>query len=38
MLVVTGNEQSKERNITDLVEYIQYNNFEVINSKNLFNF
>lgn len=33
MLVVTGNEQSKERNITDLVEYIQYNNFEVINSK-----
>ena len=33
MLVVTGNEQSKEQNITDLVEYIQYNNFEVINSK-----
>ena len=33
ILVVTGNEQSKERNITDLVEYIQYNNFEVIDSK-----
>lgn len=33
MLVVTGNEQSKERNITDLIEYIQYNNFEVIESK-----
>ena len=24
MLVVTGNEQSKERNITDLIDYIQY--------------
>lgn len=33
ILVVSGNEQSKERNITDLVEYIQYNNFEVIDSK-----
>ncbi len=33
MLVVTGNEQSKERNITDLIEYIQYNNFEVTESK-----
>ena len=33
MLVVTGNEQSKERNITDLIDYIQYNNFEVIESK-----
>lgn len=33
ILVVTGNEQSKERNITDLVEYIQYNNFEVVDSK-----
>ena len=29
ILVVTGNEQSKRGNITDLVEYIQYNNFDV---------
>ncbi len=33
MLVVTGNEQVKERNITDLVDYIQYNNFAVTDSK-----
>ena len=33
MLVVTGNEQSKERNITDLIDYIQYNNFEVKGKK-----
>ncbi len=33
MLVVTGNEQSKERNITDLIDYIQYNNFDVVESK-----
>ena len=33
MLVVNGNEQSKERNITDLIDYIQYNNFEVAESK-----
>lgn len=33
MLVVTGNLQSKERNITDLIDYIQYNNFEVEESK-----
>lgn len=33
MLVVTGNEQVKERNITDLIDYIQYNNFEVVDSK-----
>lgn len=33
MLVVTGNEQVKERNITDLIDYIQYNNFEVTDSK-----
>ena len=33
MLVVTGNEQSKERNITDLIDYIQYNNFEITESK-----
>ncbi len=32
-LVVTGNEQVKERNITDLIDYIQYNNFEVADSK-----
>ena len=32
MLVVTGNEQMKERNIIDLIEYIQYNNFEVTES------
>lgn len=33
MLVVTGNEQVKERNIKDLIDYIQYNNFEVTDSK-----
>ena len=33
MFVVTGNEQTKERNITDLIDYIQYNNFEVADSK-----
>jgi len=33
MLVVTGNEQTKEHNITDLIDYIQYNNFEVTDSK-----
>ena len=33
MLVVTGNKQSKEHNITDLIDYIQYNNFEVVESK-----
>lgn len=33
MLVVTGNEQAKERNITDLIDYIQYNNFEIVDSK-----
>ena len=33
MLVVTGNEQTRERNITDLISYIQYNNFEVTDSK-----
>lgn len=33
LLVVTGNEQSRERNIIDLVEYIQYQNFEVAESK-----
>lgn len=33
MLVVTGNEQTKEHNITDLIDYIQYNNFEVTESR-----
>lgn len=33
MLVVTGNTQTRERNITDLIAYIQYNNFEVSESK-----
>ena len=33
MLVVTGNKQDKERNITDLIDYIQYNNFEVADSR-----
>lgn len=33
MLVVTGNEQQRERNITDLIDYIEYNNFEVNESK-----
>lgn len=33
MLVVTGNEQSQERNLTDLAAYIKYNNFEVADSK-----
>lgn len=33
ILVVTGNEQNQERNIMDLLAYIQYNNFEVTDSK-----
>lgn len=33
ILVVTGNKQTKERNITDLIDYIQYNNFEVAESR-----
>lgn len=33
MLVVTGNEQKREGNITDLMAYIQYNNFKMIESK-----
>lgn len=32
-LVMTGNRQEKERNITDLLNYIRYNNFEVTDSK-----
>jgi hypothetical protein len=33
MLVVTGNAQVRERNITELIDYIQYHNFEVVESK-----
>lgn len=33
ILVVTGNEQVKERNITDLIDYIAYHNFTVTDSK-----
>lgn len=33
ILVVSGNEQGKERNITDLIDYIKYNNFEIVDSK-----
>lgn len=33
MLVTTGNKQIKERNIIDLIDYIEHNNFEVTDSK-----
>lgn len=33
VLVVSGNEQKQERNISDLISYIQYNNFEIKESK-----
>lgn len=33
VVVVSGNEQSPEKNIIDLIAYIQYNNFEVRDSK-----
>lgn len=33
MLIVTGNEQPREGNITDLIAYIQYYNFEVTESR-----
>lgn len=33
ILVVSGNEQAPERNISDLISYIQYNNFEIMESK-----
>jgi hypothetical protein len=33
ILVVSGNEQKADRNISDLISYIQYNNFELIESK-----
>ena len=32
-LVVSGNEQPEDSNIRDLISYIKYNNFEVIQSK-----
>ena len=32
-MVVSGNEQKTDRNISDLISYIQYNNFELIESK-----
>lgn len=32
-LVVSGNEQPKDSNIGDLVSYIEYNNFEVVQSE-----
>lgn len=33
ILVVTGNKQTKERNIIDLIDYIRYNNFDVVESR-----
>lgn len=33
ILIVSGNKQSQKRNISDLVAYIQYNNFEIQESK-----
>ena len=33
VLIVSGNEQPENSNIGQLISYIQYNNFEVINSK-----
>lgn len=32
-LVVSGNENQQNRNIRDLIKYIEYNNFEIIESK-----
>ncbi|MCL2592596.1 MAG: AAA domain-containing protein [Defluviitaleaceae bacterium] len=32
-LVVSGNEQPKDSNISDLISYIEYNNFEIIHSE-----
>lgn len=32
-IVISGNEQPTNRNITDLIEYIRYNNFEITESK-----
>lgn len=33
ILIVSGNEQPENSNIGQLISYIQYNNFEVVNSK-----
>lgn len=33
IVVVSGNEQSSERNLSDLIAYIQYNNFQVQESR-----
>nr|WP_244980281.1 C-terminal helicase domain-containing protein [Clostridium gasigenes] len=35
VLVVSGNEEmkNKQSNISDLIRYVQYNNYEIINSK-----
>lgn len=33
ILVVNGNENQKDNNISDLIQYIQYNNFSVIQSE-----
>ena len=33
VIVVFGNEQRPERNISELIGYIQYNNFKVVESK-----
>ena len=33
VIVVSGNEQGPERNISELIGYIQYNNFKVVESK-----
>lgn len=33
IVVVSGNEQPKDSNLQDLIDYIEYNNFEVVNSK-----
>lgn len=33
VIVVSGNEQRPERNISELIGYIQYNNFKVVESK-----
>ena len=32
-LIVSGNEQPEDSNIGQLISYIQYNNFEIVNSK-----
>lgn len=32
-IVISGNEQPKDKNISDLISYIQYNNYEITESK-----